>query len=222
MRIPISLCFMFLLTGCGTPQPATQPIVATTFDLDHTPGPTGMSKVAGGYELTNRLYRVVIADQTGDVTFWGFKDQPRNMISGRGIYTTLAALPESPIHGYIEKRDEQTWQFYGDDDDHITWRKIYTLEGDSLFVSILITNNRPENLTTAIQIDGDPISLRIDHHDPELFQGHGGYGSLSLRGFNEFPAPTSQPVLPTLIQSDMFHLKPGERQGYTSQWKIIP
>jgi hypothetical protein len=217
-----------LIAGCAAP-PATQPSIpiapqpiSTTFDSDHTPGPTNMARVAGGYELTNKLYRVLISDQTGDVTFWGYRDGARNLTFHRGIYTTLTALPDSPIHGYIEKRDEQTWQFFGEDDNHIIWRKIYCLEYDSLFVSVIILNNRPDPLQTAIQINGELISPRITHHDPELFTGQGGYAAVSLRGYNEFPAPTSQPVLPTMIQSDTFHLKPQERQGYTSQWKIVP
>jgi hypothetical protein len=221
-----------LITGCSTPHPAaTQPLapvasqaVTSFFDPDTTIGPTVMSKVDGGYQLINRRFRVVISDQTGDVIFWGYVDQARNTVFHRGIFTSLTGLPDAPIHGYIEKRDDQTWQFYGDDDNHITWRKIYCLEGDSLLVSILITNNRPgpDPLVTAIQIKGDLISLNIAHHDPELFTGRGGYGGVTLQGFNEYPAPTSQPALPTLIQSDTFHLKPQERQGYTSQWKLVP
>jgi hypothetical protein len=232
LRNIVAVVLVILVNGCTPPAqtPSSQPIVpiaiqpiSTTFDPAHTPGPTHMAKVAEGYELTNTLYRVVIDDQTGDVIFWGFVDQSRNMVFHRGIYTTLTNLPDAPIHdGYIEKRDEQTWQFFGEDDNRITWRKIYCLQGDSLFVSVMVANSRAEPVTTAIQINGELISLHIEHHDSEMFSGSGGYGSIELRGFNEIHSPASQPALPTLLQSDTFGLKPGERQGYTSQWKILP
>ena len=179
-----------------------------------------MSRVAGGYELKNRQYRVVISDQTGDVIFWGYVGQDRNMVFHQGIYATLTVLPDVSPHMMAQARDEQTWEFYGEDDNHIIWRKVYCMEKDALLVSILILNNRPETLVTAVQINGDLLSVRIIHHDPEQFDAIGGYGSVSLHGYNEFHAPTSQPALPTLIQSDTFHLKPQERQGYTSVWRL--
>jgi hypothetical protein len=217
-----------LLCSCATPRPAaTRPAVPIapqpiTTDIygDTLAGPTLMKKVPGGYQLSNRLYRIVIDEQTGDVTFWGYVNEARNMIFRRGIYLRLTGLPDVSPQGYVEMRDEQTWQFFGEDANHIIWRKIYCLEGDSLFVSVLIQNNRALPLETSIQIDGDLIGLVISHHDPELFTGRGGYGGVTLQGFNELPSPASQPALPVLIQSDQFHLKPQERQGYTSRWAI--
>ncbi len=221
----IVLGLALVFCGCSTSRPnaaqsPTMPAVAAP--LEDTTGPTVISRVHGGYELRNHLYRVVISDQPGDVTFWGSIDQTRNTVFQRGIYTSLTGLPDAPIRGYVEMRDEQTWQFHGEDDNHITWRKIYSLQNDSLLVSVIIQNNRSEPLVTAIQICGDLPNLRIVHHDPEQFTGQGGYGLVSLHGFNEFHAPTSQPALPVLIQSDTFHLKPQERQGFTTQWKLSP
>ena len=135
----IAVVLLILISGCTAPTqpPASQPFVpiaiqpiSTTFDPARIPGPTRLAKVAEGYELTNTLYRVVIDDQTGNVIYWGFIDQSRNMVFHRGIYATLTNLPDAVMHnGYIEKRDEQTWQFFGEDDNHISWRKIYCLDG---------------------------------------------------------------------------------------------
>lgn len=227
MRSIILSCLVLSVAGCHPPKPmsnereipvAPQPIQSAL--PQYTTGPTELSKVAGGYELKNRLFRVVISDQTGDVIFWGLADHNRNLLIGRGIYTTLTGLPDSPPHGYIEQRDEQTWQYYGDDDNHITWRKIYCLDRDSLFVSIMVENNRPQPLDAAIQIKTNLPGLHIQHHDPELLEASVDHTALLLRGYNEFPAPASQPASPTLIQSDIFHFKPQERQSYTSQWKL--
>jgi hypothetical protein len=219
-----------MISGCRCTSPATtQPSVPISkqpiqppIEFQPASGPTVMSRVAGGYELSNRLFRVVMSDQTGDVTFWGYVGENRNMVFHRGIYTGLTTLPDSPPHMMAQARDEQTWEFYGEDANHIVWRKAYCLEYDRLLVSILILNNRPAAIDTAIQINGDLPSMRITHHDPEQFNAAGGYGTISLHGYNEFHSPTSQPALPTLIQSDTFHLKPQERQGYTSMWMLIP
>src|SRR5271170_1173693 len=99
MRSIIFPCILILLAGCHSApnQPdvpiAAQPVEPTRLP-DYTTGPTNMAKVADGYELTNRLFRVVISEQTGDVIFWGFAGRDHNMLQGRGIYTTLTNLPE--------------------------------------------------------------------------------------------------------------------------------
>jgi hypothetical protein len=226
--IPLRV-LLLLLTSCAARPAATQPVVPIASQSIESPtdqpqiaGPTVMSRVDNGYELRNRLFRVVISDQTGDVIFWGAVDQPRNMVFQRGIYTTLTGLPDAPLHGYIEQRDEQTWQFFGEDDNHVTWRKIYCLERSSLLVSIMVQNNRPAPLVAAIQINADFVSLRVQHHDPELFIGVGGYATVEIKGYNEFRTVQTPPPLPVIIQSDTFYLKPQERQSYTSRWRLLP
>jgi hypothetical protein len=216
MRWIVLFCLLFSIGGC---QPKPDPDQPVAFD-QHVYGPTELSKVSNGYELKNRILRAVISDQTGDVTFWGFVDQNRNLLGDHKIYPTLTGLPASSPKGTIEKRDDETWQFFGDDDNHITWRKIYRLNGDSLFVSIQIQNNRPDLLVTTEQINCDLPDMKITHHDPELLEASIDHTTLSFRGFNEFPAPTIQPAMPVLIQSDTFHLKPQERQSYTTEWKL--
>lgn len=227
-RLILLPCIAPLLTGCGQPQtaPATKPavpIAAQPVDTDFNPaaaGPTVMSRVPGGYELINSQFRVVISEQTGDVIYWGYADKIRNVVSQRGIYTTLSALPETPVKGYVEQRDDDSWQFMGDDENHITWRKIYRLDKDHLDVSIMIQNNRPDPLDTAININGDLPGATFMHRDPELLQAFGKYGVITLEGWNVTHSPATQPVLPTLVQSDVLHLKPQERQSYTSMWML--
>jgi hypothetical protein len=217
-----------ILAGCAAPQPkpaaVTQPVVPVVAQPIQTtsemPSPTVKSRVPGGYELLNNQFRIVISDQTGDVTFWGYADKARNICYQRGLYTTLGSLPDVPPKGYVEARDEDTWQFIGEDANHITWRKIYSLQKDVLLVSIMIQNNRPSPLDTTVCLNGDLPDLRIVQHDTEHFQAFGGYGTVLIEGWNEFHNPTSQPTLPTLVQSDTFHLKVGERQSYTTAWML--
>ncbi len=249
MRTPFlrssALLAVGLSAGCcccpppkPAPEPATRPApVATLAPLPVAPqavvppsavvvptgpGPTEMARVANGYELRNRDVRVVIDPATGDVVTWGTPAQPRNTVAGpRGIHATLANLPDVPPAGYVEKRDDQTWQFYGSDANRVTWRKVYNLDHDSLLVSFVIQNDRPTPLPAAVRVVGDLTDLRIAAHDPEQFTGTGGYGTVSLHGWN-IAHGQPPPALPVLLQSDMFTLQPGERQGYTTEWRLSP
>jgi hypothetical protein len=222
-RIMPALLLALSIFGCCAPKPpaAITPVQTVTTDFDpNTTGPTIKSRVSGGYELLNKQFRLVISDQTGDVIFWGYADKTRNIVFHRGIFTTLSALPAVPVKGSIEQRDDDTLQFMGEDENQITWRKIYRLAGDHVEASVMIQNNRPAALDTAINLNGDLPDLRIMKHEPEEFDAFGGYGTVALRGFNEVHHPTSQPVLPILLQSDVFHLKPGERQSFSSMWML--
>jgi len=216
-----------LSAGCATqkPAPTTQPAIPIASQpVDSDPpsaaGPTAMARVPGGYELINRQFRAIISDQTGDVIYWGSADKKRNVVAGRGIYTTLSTLPDVPAKGSIEPRDEDTWQFMGDDENHITWRKIYRLAEDHLDVSILITNNRKDPLDTAIRINGQLPGVHAMTQNPELFKAFGDFGVITLEGWNVNHAPNTVTLLPLLLQSDVLHLAPGERNSYTSMWML--
>jgi hypothetical protein len=216
-----------MLTGCTPQKPAAAtrpsvPIAAQPVDADppSTAGPTAMSRVTGGYELINRQFRAVISDQTGDVIYWGSADKVRNVVTGRGIYTTLSTLPDAPAKGSIEPRDEDTWQFMGDDENHITWRKTYRLAEDCLFVSIMITNNRKDPLDAAIRINGQLPGVHAMTQNPELFKAFGDFGVITLEGWNVNHAPNTATLLPLLLQSDVLHIKPGDRDSYTSVWML--
>jgi hypothetical protein len=186
------------------------------------PGPTTMSRVAAGYELRNQSARLVIDARTGDVIWWGTLPGGSNLAVGpRGIHAAVAGLPDVPPDGYVEKRDDQTWQFYGPDANGVVWRKVYNLDHDSLLVSFIVQNTRSTPLPVEIQLRGDLGSLRVTAHDPEQFTADGPAGTVSLHGWN----PTHghpPPALPVLLASDPFTLKPDERQGYTTEWQLWP
>jgi hypothetical protein len=186
------------------------------------PGATELARVPAGYELRNRDVRVVIDEHTGDVVTWGTPTQSRNTVAGpRGVHVAIAGLPDVPPAGYVEKRDDQTWQFFGPDANGVTWRKVYNLDHDSLLVSFVIQNDRPVPLPAAVQVIADLTDLRVAVHTAEQFTGTGGYGTVTLHGWNV--AHTGPPPqLPVLLQSDTFTLKPGEREGYTTEWRLSP
>ncbi len=201
------------------PQPLVPPSVTS---VTTGPGPTVMARVADGYELRNRDVRVVIDAATGDVVTWGTPDQQRNTAAGRrGVYAAAAGRPDVAPAGYVEKRDDQTWQYYGTDADGLVWRKVYNLDHDSLLVSFIVQNDRPTPVTVTVQVRGDLTGLRVTAHDPEQFTGTGGYGTVGLHGWN-LTHGQPPPPLPVLIQSDPLPLRPGERQGYTTEWRLSP
>ena len=177
-----------------------------------------MVRVSGGYELRNRSVRVVIDDATGDVVFWG--PPGRNAVAGRrGIHSVIVGQPDAAATGSVEKRDDQTWQFYGADANGVTWRKVYNLDHDSLLVSYLIRNDRNEPVTATVAVVGELGDVRVTAHDAEQFTAVGPVGTVSLHGFN---AAHGGPPPAALIRSDAFPLKPGERQSYTTEWRLYP
>ena len=181
-----------------------------------------MSRVPAGYQLANRAVRVVIDGQTGDVVEWAAVGQVRNTAAGRrGIHPVAAGLPDVPAVGSVEARDEQTWQYVGADANGLTWRKIYNLEHDALLVSYVVRNDHSQPVVVTVQVVGDLIALRVTEHTAEQFAGVGVLGTVSLHGWDVAHAGPPPP-LPILIQSDTFPLKPGERQGYTTEWRLTP
>lgn len=219
--------------GCNNQHPTDQstrpagPVSAPTVDAEvptEDPGPTALSSVAEGYQLQNHQFRVVISGSTGDVVFWGSASTGRNALaSPRGIYATLTGMNDTLLKGSVRTRDGRTCQFIGEDEEnHLTLRKSYDLKGDVLLVRITIANKGEKPLDTAIQLNGQlPDFPTVLQHNPELFEAVGN-GTISLTGYNSVHAPTSRPVLPTLLQSDTFHLLASERQSYTSLWVLSP
>jgi hypothetical protein len=41
-----------------------------------------------------------------------------------------------------------------------------------------------------------------------------------MQGWNVDHTPNTVTLLPLLLQSDLMHLKPGERNAYTSMWML--
>jgi len=225
-----------LITGChpqaSKDQPTKESHELKQLPMDNTtaeaapppttsqPSATLMSKVAGGYELKNDSMRVVISEQTGNIVYWSLPNSDRNVLYLKGVGTQLIGQTEIQLVGYVEKRDDQTWQFFGTDSSGITWRKIYCLEGPSLLMSVIVQNGQTKPISTAIQITGDFPNLRILQHTGDQFTGRSGYTQVNLQCFNEFHnQPT--PTLPVLLQSDTRTLQPQERLAMTTEWKLM-
>lgn len=216
----VALVAHLTLPGCcAEPRPdPTQPQIVNTV----TPSPTIMDRLDGGYSLVNGYMTVVIAPDTGDACFWSSADNKRNRLYRRGIFPIFSALPPANSVGHVEKRDDQTWQYYGTDSNNLIWRKIYNLDDTHLFVSYMVENATGRSLVGKIEVAGDLPATRVETHDPELFIGNSQFGSVKLQAFNEHHNPSSQPVLPILVESDTFRLRPRERQSFTTQWMLGP
>lgn len=207
------------LMGCQSHGGSSWSIPRDAYDVP-LPGPTLMSKVPGGYELRNRWTRVVIDEKTGDILFWAPAGATRNLLPHEGI----EALPDQPLDqkpdGYVEARDEQTWQYLGEDASHIAWRKIYSLDGRALHASFLMQNNTTQTLS-AIEprLWAEFASLRIDTHDGQLFEGSTSTTAVRVRAFVERSGPASA-TLPVILVGDKQPLKPGQRISLTTEWEL--
>ena len=178
-----------------------------------------MARVANGYELKNDRVRVVIADKTGDVIFWG-TPTGRNLLLQPGIVARLTGQRESPSAGYVEPRDQQTWQFFGPDANHITWRKIYCLDGFNLLASFIYQNDTKGPIDGAVQLTGNLADVRVQQHAVDHFAGTSVFGPVTLLAFNADQNPTTRPVFPVLLQSDTRRCAPGDRLTFTTEWKL--
>jgi hypothetical protein len=223
-----------LCWSCSTPKP--EPAAATASPLD-LPGPTLMTKVADGYELMNRHIRLVIDEKTGDAIHWGSADGSIDVLHGRPMRSWLSDSGVATPDGYVEKRDDQTWQYIGEDKPSgIGWRRTYCLDGEHAYVTFLIQNQRPGEVTTAIGLlPTDPPSFgpgdvvwQPDQYEATTSPVAGGVG-VTLRAFNErhpsswaelFGEAATRPAVSPLIVSDLHHLKPGERISWTMDWSI--
>ena len=207
----IVLCCVILIAGCAAPQ---KPTASPSVPVDY--GPTLMKKVPGGYELANRKLRLVIDEKTGDVTYFGTPDGTRNLLTPPGITMQLARQPEAKPEGYVEKRDDQTWQYLGDTVTGVRWRKIYCLNYDAVDVTCLVENRTRDAIDTAIAVrasfaGGEMVSTGADAADLTVGQVH-----ISLRAFNEGKPP--KPDWAALI-GDSKTLQPNERIGITMEWR---
>lgn len=220
-----------MVAGCRTaspPLPSSQPQSTSPWMQDEiieanpSAGPALMRKVAGGYELKNRHIRAVIADDTGNLIYWGRSGIDRNLLMKPGASVHLAGISAAPMHGYIEKRDDQTWQFIGEDDQQVGWRKIYCLDGDSLLISILVQNRRDQPLDATIEFQAPFAGVRIIQHGRDVYEAQTGFGTIHLQAYNEFPSTAPAVPLPVVLMSDGHTLQSQERISFTTEWKCIP
>ena len=200
-----------ILSGCAAPQKPTAP---PSVPVDY--GPTVMKKVAGGYELANRKLRLVINDKTGDVSYFGTPDGKRNLLTPPGITVQLARQPESKPDGYIEKRDDQTWQYLGDTLTGLRWRKIYCLNYDAVDVTCLVENRTRDPIDTAIAVRASFEGGELNAGSADTAELTVGVVHISLRAFNE--GKPAKPDWAALI-GDSKTLQPSERIGITMEWR---
>ena len=215
LRALLSIALGVGVSACG----GNDLSMAQPFDLPTT-GPTAMQRVPEGYELSNRQVRVVIDEQRGRLVYWGSADGHQNLLGPRGVEIDLVDLADEPPAGYIEKRDDQTWQYIGDAPG-IRWRRIYCLEGLSLLATLIVQNvgDQPINTPMLVHADlADPGSRRVQRAD--LFTMQSSIGLVSIRGFREHPFTGTFNHPPGSLISDRFTLQPGERYSFTTEWRI--
>ena len=221
VKLDVTLCLLAVLAGgCRTPRPSKSPTPAIVNNPVRSPAEMGRGK-GGVYTLSNEHLGLIIDPRTGDVQSLSYRDTGRNLLYQRGLFVSFSSLAISPAVGHVEKRDDQTWQYYGEDSNHLIWRKIYNLEDDQLFVSYMVQNNTGAEVAGKVQVVADLPSMRVLEHDAEQFSGQSEFASIKLHAFNEFRS-TTRPALPVLLESDEFHLKPLERQSLTTQWTLGP
>lgn len=211
------LFLMLLLAGCATPHkptapPSEQP--ATLDPIDY--GPTSMKKVEGGYELANRKIRVVIQERTGDAIYLGGVDG-KNLLGDGGISLHLLNQRSGTPDGYVEKRDDETWQYLGDSLTGIRWRKVYCLHHDAVAVTALIENRTRDPIDTAIALRSAFAGGEVTAQSADLHERKIGDVTVHLQAFNE--GKPERPDWATLI-GDFRTLKPNERIGITMEWKV--
>ena len=178
------------------------------------------SRVPGGYQLLNRDLRVVISDQTGDVIWFGTADRKTNLGQLASAQCSTTA-PDSKWDGFIESRDEQTWQFFGDSGG-LRWRKIYCLEGKPSVCQLHRSERGEINRSLdGSRSSGDLPAGTLLTHDFEHCLVSAPTGVLSLRGWNLEHDRTLVPT-PVWVASDPLSLKPDERLAYTTDWQFRP
>jgi hypothetical protein len=214
---------LFLAVGCAASPPPQAVVTPQPADpIPFGPGPTVQSRVAGGYQLINRDLRVVISDLTGDVTYFGVPKAEPNLIGDDGLRAIFNDSIAVPMTGFIEARDEQTWQFFGDDGNGIRWRKIYCLEGDHLYASFIVQNTTTSPVAGRIAIIGGPHGPTLLKHDFEHFDMTTAGGVVSIHGWNLDHDETAQLPAAVRIASDVLSLQPDQRLGYTTDWHLQP
>jgi hypothetical protein len=226
-------------------------------------GPTGMSKVAGGYELRNRLLRALIDADTGDLIYFGpigdgrvATSMPAQVVATSGMAasaaptsgmseSTMSTQPSTgaaagrsggagaefivqlngvtpALRGYVEARDEQTWEYAGEDAGSRTrWRKIYCLDGWRLMASYLCDNqsDAPMPVMLSVVAEGgfSPTAKSSGDTFTQLVAG----GTLRVKAFDQTvpPAPAAGAGLP-VVWSESQVLAPRERFPWTTVWTI--
>ncbi len=159
-------------------------------------GPTLMQKSPGGYELTNRKLAAHIDEQTGAIALFRLGSP-----APAGVSPTFEpAAASSPQGGYIESRDEETWQYFGTSKDgRLGWRIVCCLHVNELEVSYIVQNKTAEPITGYVRLPAPP-GVKIESFDEDP----------SLSG----PRPDGS------VRADERTLAPNERINFATRWTI--
>ena len=183
------LCCLVLLSlaSCeSTPPP--DPVQAQY-------GPTIMAKTNGHYTLVNRKLKVEIDEVTGSTSL----AMLGSTAPAEPLVPKFEPLADSnPVAGYVESRDDETWQYFGDSKDgRLAWRLVYNLYYDGLNVTYIVQNKTAQPITGYIAL-------------PTV-------KGVSIQPFNE-SQQFNQPG--GLIRSDNLTINPGERKNFATRWTV--
>jgi hypothetical protein len=162
-------------------------------------GPTTLHKAADGYELRNRQWVVTIDPVTGGARLAHAGGVPTDLADW--VLPTFEPLAHSaPADGYLESRDVETWQFFGQSrDGAVGWRIVYCLYYNQLNVTYLVTNQTHQPVTGYVQL-------------------HGGK-DIAIQPFNEDPT-LNHPTAGQPARGDPCTLQPGERINFATRWTL--
>lgn len=217
----ILLLIVSILTACA-PQPT---LVSTSDPI--AAGATDRDKDSLGYTLRNDLLQITINPATGDVAYFGAptgKDAFLAAPTGGDLLTTRITGHESTATaGYVESRDEETWQYIGEDS-LLRWRKIYSLQHDHIVATFLVQNISDQSITFDLILSGSPAAGWVAASTgPDLTtlkreNREAADQSLQFRGFVIHPDAARPLTGNQLLRSDNFTLQPQERISFTTEW----
>ncbi len=205
------------LTGC-TPTATTPP--ADDADV-HIYGPAAIQKIADGYELKNRVLRLVIDENTGDAIYWGSADGKTNLLGPGGLAFSLDRSAATGS-GHIEIRDDETVMFVSDTGAPVRWRKIYCLRHDSVAASTVIENSTDRLLDDRVVMHGRLAGVSgVAAEVPDTVMASSPLGELKLQAYTQSHELSADvPPGEVKLAADLRPLQPGERISFAMAWRI--
>jgi len=184
-----ALCVLLMLSGCASSMESVQ----SDF------GPAHMEKKAGGYNLRNRRITATIDEQTGQLSFASIVTS-LPFTKSNCLFST--GEDSTPVGGYVESRDAETWQYIGQSKDgKFGWRIVYCLYYDQLNVTYIVQNKSREPITGHIILQHvSPVPVQVFNEDQSVNPRQSD-GSL---------------------RSDERTLQPDERINMATRWTLAP
>jgi len=163
-------------------------------------GPTTRRNSPQGYLLSNRQLGVSIDGFSGAARLYRLGSDSDFDAADVIIPKFARVDPCLPVQGYVEARDDESWQYIGQSGDgRLGWRIVYTLDVDALNVSYIVQNKSDALLV------GYVVLPAVQH--------------TMLQPFNE-DNNLNAPAADGSIRSDEHTLKPGERISFTTRWTL--